>query len=416
MQPLARYKPNENAIIMKKHILLFIFLLHLATIQGQQQAINYIFKAKAYTSEGKTDQAIDILTNAINEKKILCLYLERAGLNLMKGDYSAAISDYNAANEIVPFSGEYGLSRVYSLKGDPATALYHLGMNLKSDQKKSEKEIMLEPAFKGIERSVEWRKFWKSEWYTASDKSIAEIEYNNSTGTIERSKELLSELRNNHQIIEDVKYAESLVNLAEGKYSEAIKTISELSAKYPGNEKYLRVLANAQENSGNPAGASSAYSALFDSGVADPSLLILRAECYGKTGEHDKAMQDVETYLEIYPEDRTALSLAGKVATLSGDNLKALGYYSENLKLHPNDPQCYIDRGNSYFSSRSWDWAIKDYSMSLDLQPGNSDVWLSKGISLLKTGNVEDACHDFRKAYQLGNKRVVEYISTNCIK
>ena len=120
-----------------------------------------------------------------------------------------------------------------------------------------------------------------------------------------------------------------------------------------------RLLARSQTASGNPAGASDTYSQLFNSGVADAELLLLRAECYRKTGESDKALKDVEKYLDLYPENKTALSLAGKVQASSGDNIKALDYFSRNLKLHPNDPECYIDRANSYFVSRSWDWAIQ---------------------------------------------------------
>jgi Flp pilus assembly protein TadD len=53
--------------------------------------------------------------------------------------------------------------------------------------------------------------------------------------------------------------------------------------------------------------------------------------------------------------------------------------------------------------------------MSLDLDPVNSEVWLNKGISLLNSGNVADACHDFRRAYLLGNQRVAPYINRNCL-
>ena len=143
---------------------------------------------------------------------------------------------------------------------------------------------------------------------------------------------------------------------------------------------------------------------------------MLRADCYRKTGETDKALRDVRKYLEIYPENRSAISMAGKLESNSGDNLKALEYYSKNLKLHPNDPECYVDRANSYFISKTWDLAISDYSMSLDLKPTNSDVWLNKGIALLNSGKVEDACHDFRISFRQGNKRVADYISRNCIK
>jgi Flp pilus assembly protein TadD len=54
--------------------------------------------------------------------------------------------------------------------------------------------------------------------------------------------------------------------------------------------------------------------------------------------------------------------------------------------------------------------------MALDIQPDHPDVWLSKGIALLNSGKTEDACHDFRRALSLGNKKATGYISGNCIK
>jgi tetratricopeptide (TPR) repeat protein len=402
-------------LVMKKILTLIWILICAGPVFGQQ-TVDYILKAKAYTEAGKADQAIDLLTGAIAITKESRLYSERAAADLIKGDYSGAISDYNEANKITPNSGEYGLARIYALKGDPATALYHLEMNLNSPFRKSEKEIMLDPAFSPVENSPEWRQFWKKEWYSLTERSISEIEYYTSAGKIEESRDILTELKKNSISSDEVLYAESLIDLSTGKFAEAVKTISVLTASNPENEKYLRTLAKAQSGQSNPAGASVTYSQILDLGIADAELLLLRADCYRKTGETGKAITDIGKYLEIYPENKNALSLAGKVEALSGDNLKALEYYSENLKLHPNDPQCYIDRANSYFVAKSWAWAIKDYSMSLDLKPGNAEIWLNKGISLLNSGDVEDACHDFRKSMSLGNKRAAEFISSNCIK
>jgi tetratricopeptide (TPR) repeat protein len=264
-----------------------------------------------------------------------------------------------------------------------------------------------------MENRPEWRQFWKKEWYSISEKSLSEIEYYVSNGKIDESLEVLNQLRKSYGNDEDIIYAEALINQASGKNQEAIKAISGLN---PSNEKYLNLLAKAQVAQNDPSGASSTFSKLLDSGVADAELLIKRAECYRKTGESDKAMNDIKKYLEIYPDNSDALSLAGKIELKSGDNLQSLEYFSRNLKLHPNDPQVYIDRANSYFMSKSWDMAINDYAMSLDLKPDNSDAWLNKGISLLNAGKVEDACHDFKKSFSLGNKRVADYISRNCIK
>ena len=272
------------------------------------------------------------------------------------------------------------------------------------------------PTFGAIDNRQEWRQFWKKEWYSVSEKSISEIEYYISIGKVDQSKDVLSEFKKNYDLNADILYAESLINLASANYSQVMKDVSGLIASDPGNEKYLRVLAKAQTEASDPAGASTTYSQLIASGVLDAGLFLLRADCYQKTGETDKALNDIGKYLEIYPENSAALRLAGKVEVKSGDNLKALQYFSENLKLHPNDPECYMDRANSYFISKSWDMAINDYGMSLDLKPENSDAWLNKGIALLNSGKTDDACHDFRIAFRMGNKRVADYISRSCIK
>jgi tetratricopeptide (TPR) repeat protein len=399
-----------------KKIIIFSWIVLSTVVVSGQQPVDYILKARALREAGKADQSISMLNEALNSDKESNLYLERAEANILKGDYSGAIRDFNEANRITPASGEFGLSRTYALKGDAATALYHLEMNLNSGYKKAEKEIMLDHAFSSIDNRPEWRQFWKKEWYSATEKSISEIEYYTSAGKIEESKDVLSELKKSYDTNPDIQYAEALVNFSSGKFPEVVKTISDLNESNPGNEKYLRLLAKAQSGMSDPAGASNTYTQLLNSGVADAELLMLRADCYRKTGESDKALKDINRYLEIYPDNNTALSLAGKVEAKSGDNLQALEFFSKNLKLHPNDPQAYLDRANSYFISKTWDMAINDYSMSLDLKPDDSDAWLNKGISLLNTGKVQDACHDFRKAFRLGNKRVSDYISRNCIK
>jgi len=400
---------------MKKILTLFCLFLGAGFIFGQQ-SVDYILKARALSEAGKPEQAISLLNGAINEIKDSRLLTERAEADILKGDYSGAISDYNEANKLAPSSGEYGLSRIYALKGDAATAVYHLELSMKSSDKHSEKEILLDPAFGSIDNKQEWKGFWKKEWYTVPEKSTSEIEYYVSAGKIDQAKEVLADLKKEYENNPDILYAESLINLASGNYSEVIKVVTGLSTDNSTNEKYLRILARAQTGISDHAGASNTYTQLLSSGVADAGLLLLRAECYQKTGETDKSIADLRKYLEYYPENRTALSLAGKVEARSGDNLKALEYYSQNLKLHPNDPECYVDRANAYFVSKSWDMAINDYSMSLDLKPGNSDAWLNKGIALLNTGKVEDACHDFRISFRMGNKRVTEYLSRNCIK
>ncbi len=400
---------------MRKILFSVILILFTGVVPGQK-TVEYLLQAKSFTESGKPDDAIKILSEAIEHTPDSRFFTERAEAYLLKKDYSAAINDFNNANNINPASGEYGLSKIYALKRDVSTALYHLERNLKSRFKKSEKVILLDPAFSIIENTSEWRQFWKKEWYSSYEKGLSEIEYYVSVKNSEEARAVLSDLNRNYPGKGDNIYAGALISVSEANYSGAVGALTGLVTEYPSNEKYLRLLARAQEGARNPSGASVTYSRLLSLGIPDAELLILRAECYRKTGETSKALMDVEKYLEYYPDNKRALSLAGRTESAAGDNLKALEYFSRNLQLHPHDADCYIDRANAYFVSKSWDWAIMDYAMSLDLQPDNPEVWLNKGIALLRSGKTDDACIDFRRALRHGNKKATEYISKYCIK
>ncbi len=400
---------------MRKLLIFMVVISFTAFLSGQKPA-DFLLKGKAFIDAGRSADAINILTEGLQSFKESSLYLQRAEAYMLRGEYSQALGDLNSANKLEPSSGEYGLARIYGLKGDAATAVYHLEANLKSPFKKSEKEIMLDPSFSTIENRTEWRQFWQKEWYGIAERGVSEIEYYISTGNTGEARSVLSGLTGEYPGDNRIIYAGALLSFAESKYPEAIKAVTDLLNEDPDNVKYLRLLATTQEAGGNQAGASTTYTKLLNLGVPDAELLLRRAECFRKTGETGKALEDVSKYLDLYPADKKALSFAGKVESASGDNIKALDFFSQNLKLHPNDAQCYVDRANSYFLSGSWNWAIKDYSMSLDLQPENSEAWLNKGISLLNSGNANDACHDFRKAFNLGNKKATELISRNCIK
>jgi len=399
---------------MKRFFVIVSFFALSAILSAQDNA-ELLMRAKAMIDQGKPAGAVSLLSEltASSDSRI---WLMLAEARAAAGDYHGAQDDFNKANALDQGAGEYGLSKISALKGDVKNALAHLEENIKSQFRRSEKEIMLDPAFSVIENSPEWRSFWKTERYGFLDRKLPEMEYYISTGNREEAMKVLDDMRSQYPGEDKTMYAIALADNSLQKYSDALAILAKLVSGDKSNEKYLRLMASVQLSQGNPAGASDTYTTLLTSGVTDASLLMKRAECYRKTGESDKAINDLDKFLSMYPDNRDAISLTGRIMAETGDNLKAIDYYSKNLKLHPNDPQCYIDRANSYFTARSWDYAIKDYGMALDLKPESPDVWLNKGISLLNSGNIQDACHDFRRALALGNKKAASYISNNCIK
>lgn len=400
---------------MKRFLILINTLFFTVAIFAQLPS-DYLIRAKAYIETGKSREAIELLSEGLLKNNEYRLYIARAEAFVSIGDYRSASAGFISANTLAMYSGEYGLARISALKGDAVSSLNHLENNLKSSFRKSEKEIMLDASFSLIESTPDWRMFWKKDRYSTLEKKIPEIEYYISTGNVSEAVALLIELKADYREDSETMYAEAMVAIAQQKFGESITIMTKLLEADRKNEKYLRLIARAQTSSGNHSGASQSYSELLSNGIPDAGLFILRAECYAKTGETDKALKDVNMFLDLYPEDKIALSFAGKLEAKSGDNLKAIEYFSRNLKLHPEDPACFLDRGNSYFVSGTWDYALKDYSMALDIQPLNSETWLNKGITLLNMGKNDDACHDFRAALNLGNKKATSYLSKYCIK
>jgi tetratricopeptide (TPR) repeat protein len=399
---------------MKKYLILLLFIT-LPIASGAQTNKDLLMKAKALIERGKPAEAITLLSvlpGSPDPDQLLIL--GEAELNA--GDYSGAARDFNKANSLSPASGEYGLARISALKGDVKNSLAHLELNISSTYRKGEKEIMLDPAFSTLENRQEWRSFWKTERYSSTEKKITELEFNISAGKKDDASAIVENLKSMYPGEDATMYGTALFAYSLQKYPESISLLNRLLAADARNEKYLQLLALVQVASGNSAGASDTYTALLNNGSLDASVYLKRAECYRKTGETEKSVADLAAYLSFYPENRDALSMMGRLTAQTGDNLKAIELFTDNLKLHPNDPACWLDRGNSYFNSGSWDYAINDYGMSLDIKPDNPDVWLNKGISLLKTGKVQDACHDFRRALSLGNRKAATYINSNCIK
>ena len=401
---------------MKKGFLILTIICIVGANLTSQVNYDIILRAKALIDNGKAGESYALLTTALSGLPDSRLYVLKGDASLIKGNIAGAIGDYQSANKLISSSGDYGLAMAYAYSRDVKNSLFYLDRNISSPFRKSEKEILLENAFTFIENTPEWRLFWKTERYSYPERKLSEVEFNISTGKISDAELLVKELTESYPNDRNTLYARALLLNSQQKYPESLSLVTELLAKDKNSTTYLLLLGTVQMNAGNMPGASSAYTRLIENECPDAGIYLKRAECYRKTQELDKASADVDKFLSYYPGNKEALSLSGRIASERGNNLKAIELYTNNINLHPEDPQCFIDRANSYFISKTWENAIRDYSMALDLKPNDPDVWLNMGISLLNSGKTEDACFDFRRALELGNKKASAYINRNCIK
>jgi tetratricopeptide (TPR) repeat protein len=176
-QRLKNNNSNNQGKPVMKRVLVLLNSIAFAGLVFAQQPADYLMAARAKEETGRSGEAIAVLTDALTKIRDFRFYVERANAYVATGDYKNAISDYQSANTIETFSGDYGLARIYALKGDAVNSLKLLENSINSMYRKSEKEIMLDAAFSLIENTPAWRLFWKKERYSFVEKKISEIEY-----------------------------------------------------------------------------------------------------------------------------------------------------------------------------------------------------------------------------------------------
>ena len=271
-----------------KRIIFILLLAGLFQVASSQKTFDYLLKGKALIDAGNQDDAVILLTDALKLQTDYHLFTLRASAYLDKRDFVSAISDFKAADKIENGSGSYGLAQTFASKGDVVTSLSYLDINLNSLFKKSEKDILLDPAFKFVENTSEWRLFWKKERYSLFETGLSELEYQVSVGNSTEAESVYNELQKENPAEPDLVYAKALVAYSKKNFSDVINLLSVLPASKT-DEKKLRLLAKAQSGSGNYIGAALTYSDLINRQIIDAGLLFLRAECYRKSGDRNKA-------------------------------------------------------------------------------------------------------------------------------
>ena len=79
----------------------------------------------------------------------------------------------------------------------------------------------------------------------------------------------------------------------------------------------------------------------------------------------------------------------------------AIRHYTEALKLNPDLPVAYSNRGAAYFEKGDFDAAIQDYNKAIDLEPNYAKAYYNRGAAYLKRGEVENAVQDYSETIRL---------------
>ena len=338
------------------------------------------------------------------------LYLKLAETYYLNGDFYKTIELAGEANKLAEGKGDYLIARASAMSGKAAEALFYLEKHMKSAFKLPRHEILLDPAFTGIEKSEYWKTFWKHTWYTEEENLEFEVAYLRRSGDYFEALEKIDAGLTTRPRWDELYAEKGHILLLMGNQQDAARAFSRAIEISPGVTDYYPGRARTYADLGK-----------YQEGIRDlehvlrkqPEMLSLYKEIsllYKAHHQYSEAVGYIQQYLLYYPNNAEAHFINGSIHYEAGQLLKALNSFSRCLDLDTSMAEYFEARGNTYLNTDTWAYALKDFSMALDLDPLNPETWYHKGLCRLRLEDREGARSDFETAARYGSQEAIEML------
>jgi tetratricopeptide (TPR) repeat protein len=129
----------------------------------------------------------------------------------------------------------------------------------------------------------------------------------------------------------------------------------------------------------------------------------------GAIADHSKA-------INIDPNNALAYANRGLARAGLEDYKGAIADHSEAIELDPSNGVDYWNRGDSKFTLEQFRGAIDDYTKAIELfvDDPHSSIYTYRGISYENTGDLESACSDWKRAFEIGDEDAGEWVEDQC--
>ena len=399
---------------------LFIIIFSLLTIQltvKAQSDPDAFLRGEALMQEKLPEQAIDAFTKSIHKgNRDAQIYLSRGKAYMANKQYTLAIEDFQKADSLKENIASYELSRAYALSGNKEKAVEVIKNHLGSSYRLPASVIKLDPAFASLERNREWLHVWDSTWYSPEEESAARINYLLNSKRYIDAIELAGKEIEKNPSKHIFYYLRGKAFQEYGNPDNALKDYSTAIDKFARKADYYVARASVYRNDHKYEEAAEDMKRAVQLRAEDPSLLKILAVDYINAGNKDDGVEAMNKYAALFRENTEAVYQAGMINYEAGNYVKALEFFNQNLKNNQTDPRFFKARGDTYYQTKLFKYAIRDYGMALDLNPDLTDVWYMKGQARYQAGDHEGACIDWSRARRQGDVRAAEKLKQYCGK
>jgi tetratricopeptide (TPR) repeat protein len=134
-----------------------------------------------------------------------------------------------------------------------------------------------------------------------------------------------------------------------------------------------------------------------------------RAFAYYSKGDYDRAIQDYDEAIGIFPKYVLAINDRGNAYYRKGDYDRAIRSYDDAIRLNPKTAIAYANRANAYRMKADYDRAIRDFDEAIRLDPKDPGAIRSRGQLYTDKGDYARAIGDLNEAIRLKSDDAESY-------
>jgi len=194
---------------------------------------------------------------------------------------------------------------------------------------------------------------------------------------------------------------------------------------------------NANKNKNEHGQAVTDYTAALEKDPGNAAVYISRGIAFGEMRDFNAALDDFNKAIQLSPELGSAYTMRGRALAASvvtvldvkpgfsdftyklpdgwdtAENKRtmerAIADFNQAMRLDPNNPVNYYERGSVYSMKSEYDNAIADYNQAIKLNPGYVEAYRNRGDAYDSKKDYDRAIADYTQAIKLNPGYVKAY-------
>lgn len=148
----------------------------------------------------------------------------------------------------------------------------------------------------------------------------------------------------------------------------------------------------------------------------DNEILFTRGATYVQTMQYSKAIQDFNQVIRSSPNNIDSWINRGIAKLCSNDTLDAINDLSQAIKLNPFYAESYAKRGRVYFEKKEYEIALSDLKQAILLDPTSTMNYFIRGLIYNSMNRYANAIEDFDKVLSIDQKNSLSLYNRALIK